>query len=159
MHEIFHTRNGHTVAQRLVAGGIRRAGEVGPIVRESLEAFAFPRGKAPDEQRPIYHQFVLRDVLGVGAFAVAGGQCANGFLVDEISGFLLLAGALGGNHIVRLKFVAPLPRKNSVVIRGGQSVGDILLEADSVPAVLRLPVDGIPSDTDDWQPQILILKK
>lgn len=36
MHQVFHARDGHAVAERTVSGGVRRTGQIGPIVRIAL---------------------------------------------------------------------------------------------------------------------------
>ena len=86
--------------------------------------------------------------MGVGAFAVAGGEGTDGFLIDQISGILFLMGALGGCCIALLELVRPLARKHGVVVGGGQGVGNVLLDADAVAAVVGLTVDDIPSDAE-----------
>ncbi len=55
---------------------------------------------------------------------------------------------MGRSHAVLMELVAPLAGKNGVVVGGGQGIGDILLYAEPVPAVLRLAVDGIAGDTE-----------
>ena len=55
----------------------------------------------------------------------------------------MLAGALGRRNIVVFEHIHSLPRKDRMVICGGQRVGDALLTAKAVAAVLRLAVDGV----------------
>ena len=56
---------------------------------------------------------------------------------------LSVEAASPGDELVR-----PLPGKDRVVIRGGQGVGDVLLIADPVAAVLGLAVNGIAGDAE-----------
>ena len=41
--EVLHTRNGDAVSQCAISGGVRRAGDICPSVRESLEPLTFQR--------------------------------------------------------------------------------------------------------------------
>ena len=117
-----------------------------------MESLAFQRCQSPDEQRTVHDQIILSYILAVGVFSVAAGQCAHRFLIrwlaDKVGGVLMLAGALGRRYIVILEHIHSLPRKDRVVIRGGQRVCDTLLTAQAIAAVLRLAVDDVAGDTD-----------
>ena len=49
LQDILHAGDGNAVAQRPVPGGIRRAFNVRPAVREALEPLAFQRRQPADE--------------------------------------------------------------------------------------------------------------
>ncbi len=55
----------------------------------------------------------------------------------------MLTGTFGRRYVVIPKHIHSLPRKDRMVICGGQRVGDALLTAKAVAAVLRLAVDGV----------------
>ena len=73
-HDVFHAGNGDAVAQGLIPGGVRCAGDVRPAVRKALEPLAFQRRQAPDEPGRRFFFLCL--------------------LNDQVGGVLLLAGAL-----------------------------------------------------------------
>ena len=127
-HDILHAGDGHAVAQGLIAGGVRGAGQVCPAVRVALQALTFQRGEPPDEEDR---------------------RCVTARLADQVCGVLLLAGALGGGGIVLPEFVHPLAAENGVPVRTGQGIGHIILDANAVAAVAGLPVNGVAADTDD----------
>jgi len=60
----------------------------------------------------------------------------------------MLTGAFGRRNIVVFEHIHSLPRKDRMVICGGQRVGDALLTAKAVAAVLRLAVNGVAGDAD-----------
>ena len=65
----------------------------------------------------------------------------------------MLTGAFGRRYVVIPEHIHPLAGKDGVVIRGGQRIGDPLLAAQTVAAVLRLAVNGVAGDTD-WFPHL-----
>ena len=65
----------------------------------------------------------------------------------------MLTGAFGRRYVVMPEYIHPLAGKDGVVIRGGQRIGDPLLAAQAVAAVLRLAVNGVAGDTD-WFPHL-----
>ena len=91
-----------------------------------LEAFTLQRSQAADQLRR---------------------SCSCG-LMDQVCRVLVLARTLCGCHITGRKLVCTLPGKYRMVIRGGQGVGDVLLIADPVAAVLGLAVNGIAGDAE-----------
>ena len=106
---------------------VRGAGEIRPPIRKPLEAFT--------TQRSLYVYLLLRR------------SCSCG-LMDQVCRVLVLARTLCGCHITGRKLVCSLPGKYRMVIRGGQGVGDVLLIADPVAAVLGLAVNGIAGDAE-----------
>lgn len=101
-------------------------GEICPPIRKPLEAFTLQRSQAADQLRR---------------------SCSCG-LMDQVCRVLVLARTLCGCHITGRKLICTLPGKYRMVIRGGQSVGDVLLIADPVAAVLGLAVNGIAGDAE-----------
>ena len=127
-HDILYTGDGHAVAQGLIAGGVRGAGQVCPAGRKPLERLTFLWGEPPDEE---------------------GRRYVMAWLVDQVCGVLPLAGALGGGGIVLPEFVHPLAAENGMPVRTGQCIGHILLDANAIAAVAGLPVDGVAADAHD----------
>ena len=138
---VFHTGDGYRIAQRLVPGGIGRAGNIRPAVREALEPFTFQRGQAADEKSSFFYTLLSAHMLVVGIVLIAAGQRAGDLMVDEVGGVLVLSGALGAGHAVALEDVHPLAAEYRMAVSGGQRIGDLLLTAKPIPAVLRLPAD------------------
>ena len=60
----------------------------------------------------------------------------------------MLAGTLGADHLAVLEHIHPLTGINAVPIRGGEHIGQFILTAKTVAAVLRLPVDRIACNAD-----------
>jgi hypothetical protein len=56
--------------------------------------------------------------------------------------------ALGTDYIILHEDIAPLPGENCVMIRRGQGVADARLTAETVAAILRLPINGVPGNTN-----------
>jgi len=152
LHEILHTGHRDTVAERLIPGGVRCAGEIRPSGRIPLEQLAFRRDQPANEQRPNDDQFVLSDILAVWPFVVAARQRPNRILIcwlaNQICCVLVLSGALRRDNIGFLEFIHPLSGEDRVVVCSGQGVGQLHLEADPVPTVLGLAVNGIAGDAD-----------
>ena len=127
-HDILHAGDGHAVAQGLIAGGVRGAGQVCPAVRVALQALTFQRGEPPDEEDR---------------------RCVTARLADQVCGVLLLAGALGGGDAVLSELIHPLAAEYRVPVCSSQGIGHIPLNTDSVAAVAGLPVNGVAADADD----------
>ena len=62
----------------------------------------------------------------------------------------MLPRALRGGNIIILKLIYPLAGIDAVAIRGGQGIGNIPLPAEAVAAVLRLAVNGVARNADDF---------
>ena len=60
----------------------------------------------------------------------------------------MLAGTLGADHLTVLEHIHPLTGINAVPIRGGERIGQFILTAKAVAAVLRLPIDCIACNAD-----------
>lgn len=118
-HQELHTGNGHTVAQRFVAGSVRGTGDICPAIREALQPFALDGHQTPDQQRQV-EDFDLR------------------LVIHQIRGVLVLPRALGAGDFVRLEDIRPLAAEHGVAVGGGQRVGDVLVDTEAVSAVLRL---------------------
>src|SRR5699024_9705171 len=57
------TRNGNTVAQCFVSGGVGGVRDVRPEIRKSLKPFCFQGGQAADQVGTFDHAFVLAHIL------------------------------------------------------------------------------------------------
>ena len=66
-----------------------------------------------------------------------------GCLADEISGVLILPGALRIGNVAVLKHINPLPAVDGVFICRSQGIGDVLLTSQPVAAIFRLTVNGV----------------
>ena len=62
----------------------------------------------------------------------------------------MLPRALRGGDLIILELIYPLTGIDAVAIRGGQSIRDVPLPAEAVAAVLRLPVNGVARNADDF---------
>lgn len=60
----------------------------------------------------------------------------------------MLAGTLGADYLAVLKHIHPLTGINAVPIRGGERIGQFILAAKTVAAVLRLPVYNVACNAD-----------
>lgn len=131
MHEVFHAGNGDAVAEGFVARGVRSAGNIGPAIRVALEPFALQRCEAANE---------------IPAVRIPG----RGRLADEVCSVLVLPCALCGGNLVVPELIYPLAGIDAVAIRGGQGIGNVPLPAEAVAAVLRLAVNGVARNADDF---------
>ena len=151
-HDVLYARYGDAVAQGSVAGGVGGPRQICPKIRKTLEAFTFQRSQPANKQRAFHYQLVLTDILAVGAFAVAAGQSTCRFLIrrlaDQVCSILMLAGTLGGGHVVILEYIDSLAGEYGVVICHGQRISDAFLTAKAVSAILRQTVYGVSRDTE-----------
>ena len=131
LHEVFHAGDGDAVAEGFVACGVRRAGNIGPTVRVALEPFTFQRGEAANE---------------IPAVRIPG----RGRLADKVRSVLMLPSALRGGDLIIPELIHSLAGIDAMAVCGGQGIGNIPLPAEAVAAVLRLPVDGIACNADDF---------
>ena len=131
MHEVFHAGDGNAVAEGFVARGVRSAGDIGPTVRIALEPFALQRCEAANE---------------IPAVRIPG----RGRLADEVCSVLVLPRTLRGGDLIILELIYPLTDIDAVAIRGGQGIGNVPLPAEAVAAVLRLAVNGVARNADDF---------
>ena len=60
----------------------------------------------------------------------------------------MLAGTLGADHLTVLEHIYPLTGIDAVPIRGGERIGQFILTAKTVAAVLRLPVYNVACNAD-----------
>lgn len=67
---------------------------------------------------------------------------------DQICCVFVLTSALSADHLVAFEHIHTLAAEHGMVIGGGESIGDALLIPNPVPAVHRLPVNGISGDTE-----------
>ena len=77
---------------------------------------------------------------------VRANQCANRFLIGlhyQIRGILMLPYAFCAGNFILCEHVHPLAAIDGMAIHGCQGVGDALLIAAAVPAVLRLSIDDV----------------
>lgn len=58
--------------------------------------------------------------------------------------------ALRGGDLIIPELIYPLAGIDAVAIRGGQGIGNIPLPAEAVAAVLRLAVNGVARNADDF---------
>ena len=61
----------------------------------------------------------------------------------------MLPRALRGGNLVVPELIYPLAGIDAVAVRGGQGIGNILLPAEAVAAVLWLAVNGVARNADD----------
>lgn len=71
-------------------------------------------------------------------------------MANEIGGVLMLTGALGTEYLTVLELIHTLTGIDAVAIRGGQGIGNIPLPSKAVAAVLRLAVNGVARNADDF---------
>ena len=80
--------------------------------------------------------------------------CSGGAVIwlvhiqDQICCVFVLTSALSADHLVAFEHIHTLAAAHGMVIGGGESIGDALLIPNPVPAVHRLPVNGISGDTE-----------
>ena len=60
----------------------------------------------------------------------------------------MLAGTLRADHLTVLELILPLTGIDAVPIRGGERIGQFILTAKTVAAVLRLPVYNVSGNAD-----------
>lgn len=128
LQDVLHTGNGYRISQRFIPGGVGRAGDRCPTVRETLEPLTFQWGQAADEP----HSKLFRRRFD-----------------DKAGSALVPPCALGAGKIAILEHVCPLAAVDRVAVTACQGICDILLIPDAVPAVLRLAADGVPGNTVD----------
>ena len=83
---------------------------------------------------------------------IGANQCANRFLIGlhyQIGGILVLPGALRAGNFILREHIHPLAAVDGVAIHSCQGVGDALLIAAAVTAILGLTVDDIADDAVD----------
>lgn len=83
---------------------------------------------------------------------IGANQCANRFLIGlhyQIGGILVLPGALRAGNFILREHIHPLAAVDGVAIHSCQGVGDALLIAAAVTAILRLTVDDVANDAVD----------
>lgn len=147
----FHTGDGYGIAKSLIPFGICRSGDRSPPIGEALESFTLHRGQAADELRRFHDQLVLSNILLIGALGIGTGQSTYRGLIDEVSGILVLPCALRRSHITLCKLIYPLAAKYGMVIGRREGIGYALLNAETIPTVQRLAVNGIAGDAQHWR--------
>lgn len=88
-------------------------------------------------------------ILGIWAFAITASQRTHRLLINKVGGVLVLSCALSACHLAVLKSIHPLTAEHSMVVGGGERIGHILLNAQTIAAVLGLSVNGVAGDADD----------
>ena len=147
----FNTGNGYGIAKSLIPFGICRSGDRGPPIGKALESFTLQRGQAADELGRFHDQLVLPNILLIGAFGITASQSSYRSLIDKVSGILVLSGALRRSHITLCKLIYPLTAEYGMMIGRREGVGYTFLNAETIPAVQRLAVNGIAGDAQHWR--------
>ena len=100
-----------------------------------MQTLAFQRGQAPDQENQCFifrYRIILRLVK----------------IHDQIGRVLVLPCALCAGYIIIFEYIHTLSAEHSVVVGGGEGIGDALLIPDPVPAVQRLSVYRIAGDAE-----------
>lgn len=69
---------------------------------------------------------------------------------DDVCRVFVLPRAFRGGNVILLELIHPLSGKDTVPVRGGQGIGDIPLPANAIASVLRLAVNGVASNADNF---------
>ncbi len=117
----FYAGDCNAVAQRLVTGAVRCAGDIRTVIRKPLQPFALQRGQAADNKA------VCRSSV---VFLIR--------LAYKIGGVFMLPCALCAGNILLHELIDTLSIEYCVMVGGGQGIGNIRLPAETVPTVLRL---------------------
>ena len=163
MHDELDTRYGNAVAKSFVSGGVGCTFDICPAIREALEPFTLQRCQ-PSDEVCAWHILLRHQILAAATIVAAlRSECCTAWavvaelglteyfcLIYKISGILVLSGTLGADNIIALENVHTLSAEHGMVIGSSQSIRDVLLIPNSVAAILRLAVDGIACDTEDW---------
>lgn len=147
----FNAGNGYGIAKGLIPFGVCRSGDRGPPIGEALESFTLHRGQAADELRRFHDQLVLSNILLIGALGIAASQGTHRGLIDKVSGILVLPCALRRSHITLCKQIYPLSAEYGMMICCREGVGYTFLNAETIPTVQRLAVNGIAGDAQHWR--------
>ena len=131
LHQVFHTGDGDTVAQGLIPRRIRSTGDIRPAVRVALQPFTFQWDQAAEQMTGSIVPLRYRPA-------------------DDVCRVLVLPCAFRRGNVILLELIHSLSGKDTMPVRGGQGIGDIPLPANAVASVLRLAIDGVAGNADNF---------